>query len=85
MATFSDRLPINVSGRFYNDTSCIDCGICPDMAPSIFRRSDEHGQSYVWRQPETAEEMALAEETLAACPTESIGTDAAGNAAAPVH
>ena len=85
MATLSDRPPINAPGRFYNDTSCIDCGLCPDMAPSLFRRDAELGQSYVWRQPDTAEEAALAEETMAACPTESIGADGAGEAAAPVQ
>jgi len=75
MANLSDRLLFNVPGKFYVDDTCTDCGLCPDMAPSIFRRNDAEGQSHVWHQPETAEEAALAEEAMAACPTESIGAD----------
>ncbi|MFN0075722.1 MAG: ferredoxin [Prosthecobacter sp.] len=56
-------------------SSCIDCGLCPSTAPSHFRRDDEIGQSFVFRQPETAEEIALCREALEGCPTESIGED----------
>lgn len=77
MASLEDRFSRNVPGRFYNDTSCIDCGLCPEMAPQIFRRDDEEGQTYVWRQPSTAEVEALALEAAAICPTDSIGTDSA--------
>ena len=45
------------------------------MAPNIFRRNDEVGQTYVWRQPATPEEVTLALAAVEACPTESIGTD----------
>ena len=75
MAALSDRFFRNVPGRFYNDTTCIDCGLCPDMAPGIFRRDDEHGQIYVWHQPQTGEELALAREAQSSCPTESIGDE----------
>lgn len=75
MAALSERFFRNVPGRYYNDESCTDCGLCPEIAPGIFRRDDTRGQVYVWRQPETPEELALAEEALAACPTESIGRD----------
>jgi ferredoxin len=75
MANLSDRYFLNVPGMFYNDESCIDCGLCPAMAPGIFRRDDAGGQSYVWHQPQTPEELTLAKEAAAGCPTESIGTD----------
>jgi ferredoxin len=77
MSDLSERFFRNVPGPFYNDHSCIDCGLCPELAPGIFRRDDAHGQSYVWRQPETADEWRLAGEVRLACPTESIGDDGA--------
>ncbi len=69
-----DKVPENVPGKFYNDISCIDCGMCPDMVPLIFKRHD-NGYSYVYRQPVTKEEIEAAREALEACPTESIGDD----------
>ncbi len=54
-------------------TITIDCGLCPEIAPSIFKRNDEGGYSYVYHQPQTAEEWAKAREAIESCPTESIG------------
>jgi ferredoxin len=75
MADRSDKHPLNAPGAFYNDNSCIDCDVCREMAPAVFRRDDESGASYVWRQPETAGEWKLARAALASCPTETIGCD----------
>jgi ferredoxin len=73
MAELQDRLPQNIPGRFFVDDSCIDCNICREHVPSFFRRDDDIGLSYVFRQPETPEEIQLCLEALAGCPTESIG------------
>ena len=54
-----------------------DCGLCPDTAPQFFRRFDEGGYTIVYRQPQTAEEIASAEVALSGCPTDSIGNDGA--------
>ncbi|MBM3855264.1 MAG: ferredoxin [Verrucomicrobia bacterium] len=75
MATFSDRNPGNAPGRYYIDSSCIDCDQCRVIAPETFVRDDETGLSHVQRQPLTPEEIALAEEAIGACATESIGND----------
>ena len=75
MANPSDRTPENVAGRYYVDSSCIDCDQCRVMAPDIFARNPDTGLGYVKRQPGTDEELALAEEVLAACATGSIGND----------
>lgn len=75
MANILDRLPQNVSGRFYVDSTCIDCGLCPSTAPDHFRRDDEIGQSFVFRQPVTEEEIDLCREALEGCPTGSIGEE----------
>ena len=78
MANPQDKSPENVPGPYYNDSTCLDCGLCPNLAPQIFRRQDEGGYTYVYHQPVTREEIALAEEALQCCPTESIGNDGAG-------
>lgn len=75
MADRTQKNPRNVPGRFYNDLTCIDCGMCPEIAPEIFARDDEEGLSYVKKQPDSPEELAAAIEAMNACPTESIGDD----------
>ena len=75
MANKDEMNPLNVSGRYYNDVSCIDCDLCREIAPSVFTRDDEEGLSYVYKQPETKEELALVVEALESCPTETIGND----------
>ena len=77
MATSTERKTENIAGRFYVDTTCIDCGLCREIASSFFRRDDETGQSLVYRQPETPVEISLAEEAINACPADSIGADGA--------
>jgi ferredoxin len=81
MAELADKLPDNVSGKFFVDRQCIDCDVCRDTAPTNFTRNDENGYSYVYKQPQTAEEAALCEEALEACPVEAIGETAAKSAA----
>ena len=75
MANLNDRLPQNVPGRYYVDSSCIDCDLCRGTAPNFFKRDDEIGFSIVYRQPVTQEEVDLAEDARTGCPTESIGND----------
>jgi ferredoxin len=82
MANLADRLPQNVPGRFYVDAQCIDCDLCRETAPNVFTRHDESGFSYVYRQPLTPEDLALAEEALQGCPVEAIGHDGAESAEA---
>ncbi len=81
MAEVRDSLPDNVPGKFFVDRQCIDCDVCRDTAPRNFTRNDENGYSYVYKQPENAEELALCEEALMACPVEAIGDDGAEMAA----
>jgi ferredoxin len=80
MADLRDKLPENISGRFYVDRNCIDCDVCRDTAPANFTRNDDNGYSYVYKQPETSEEYELCEEAFNACPVEAIGDDGAAQA-----
>ena len=75
MADPTNKAPGNIPGSYYVDDTCIDCDLCRDTVPAVFRRNDDAGQSYVHRQPVTEEEIVLAGEALAQCPTESIGSD----------
>lgn len=75
MADSEEKNPRNVTGKYYNDLTCIDCDLCREIAPSVFTRDDEEGLSYVWQQPVTEADTRLAEEALASCPTETIGND----------
>jgi ferredoxin len=75
MADPNNKIPSNVPGSYYVDYDCIDCDLCRETAPTVFGRDDDLGYSRVQRQPENADEVALAEEALAACPTAAIGKD----------
>ncbi len=73
MANLQHRLPENVPGDFFVDSSCIDCDTCSQLAPAIFR---DHGdQCSVHHQPENDAEVKQAMMALVACPTGSIGSN----------
>jgi glyoxylase-like metal-dependent hydrolase (beta-lactamase superfamily II)/ferredoxin len=72
MAQVAHKLPANVPGDFFVDSSCIDCDACRIFAPAVFEDAD--GQSAVFHQPETAGELLAAQKALISCPTASIGT-----------
>jgi len=72
VANLQQRLPENVPGDFFVDSTCIDCDTCSELAPAVFR---DHGdQNSVHHQPETDAETERALMALVACPTGSIGT-----------
>lgn len=65
----------NVSGKFYVDTECIDCDLCRETAPNNFKRNDDGGYSFVFKQPETSQEEDQCREAMEGCPVEAIGQD----------
>jgi len=75
MADRKDKVAETVPGKYYVDSQCIDCDVCRVTAPGNFQRSDERGYSYVFRQPESAEESAQCQEAMDSCPVEAIGND----------
>jgi ferredoxin len=75
MADKSDKVPENVEGSFFVDSSCIDCDHCRAVAPNNFERSDQNGYSFVSKQPENDEEYQFCLDALEGCPVESIGED----------
>jgi glyoxylase-like metal-dependent hydrolase (beta-lactamase superfamily II)/ferredoxin len=72
MANVALRLPENIPGDFFVDSTCIDCDACRQIAPETF--TDAGDTSIVAHQPTTADETRRALMALVACPTASIGT-----------
>jgi glyoxylase-like metal-dependent hydrolase (beta-lactamase superfamily II)/ferredoxin len=73
MADRAHRLPENVEGPFFVDSTCIDCDTCRQLAPSTFGETGEF--SFVRAQPRDDAEQRAAFRALIACPTGSIGAD----------
>ena len=72
MANLALRLPENVPGDFFVDSTCIDCDACRQIAPETY--SEDGDASIVYHQPENETETTRALMALVACPTASIGT-----------
>lgn len=72
MANLEKRLPGNVPGDFFVDSTCIDCDTCRQLAPEVFSAAGD--ASIVSRQPLNIAETRRALLALVACPTGSIGT-----------
>src|SRR5687767_709233 len=68
MADPRKRLPGNAPGRWFVDSSCIDCDQCRQIAPEVFVAQGD--VSIVGRQPSDPLRAAMAQ---VACPTASIG------------
>ncbi|MBX3342656.1 MAG: ferredoxin [Nitrospira sp.] len=75
MASFTHRYPLNVAGKYYIDMNCTDCDLCRETAPSNITRDDRTGVSYIFRQPQTADEVAAVEDGVVGCPTNALGND----------
>ena len=75
MADAANKYPENVSGTYYVDDQCIDCDLCRETAPANYKRNDDGGHSFVYKQPESPEEEALCKEAMEGCPVEAIGND----------
>jgi ferredoxin len=82
MAELTDKHSENVPGPFFTDSNCIFCDMCLEIAPSVFKATEDFDHAYVFRQPTNTEEVELAREALERCPVEAIGEIA--NAAASV-
>jgi ferredoxin len=77
MADVANRYPENVPGKYYVDNQCIDCDLCRETAPDNFKRNEDGGYSFVYKQPESPEEEARCKEAMEGCPVEAIGDNGA--------
>ena len=75
MADIANKYSDNTAGKFYVDNQCIDCDLCRETAPANFKRNDDGGHSFLYKQPENDGEAALCKEAMEGCPVEAIGSD----------
>jgi ferredoxin len=75
MADIANRYPENIAGAYYVDNQCIDCDLCRETAPNSFKRNDDGGYSFVYKQPDNPEDQKLAKEAMEGCPVEAIGSN----------
>ncbi len=71
MANSKKRVPENVPGDFFVDSTCIDCDACRQIAPAVFAEAAQ--TSFVKAQPPSRADRRAALQALLACPTGSIG------------
>jgi glyoxylase-like metal-dependent hydrolase (beta-lactamase superfamily II)/ferredoxin len=71
MANINKRVPENVPGDFFVDSTCIDCDACRQIAPAVFREATN--TSYVHSQPANPIDRRRTLQALLTCPTGSIG------------
>jgi ferredoxin len=73
MADAANKYAENIAGKYYVDNQCIDCDLCRETAPDNFKRNDDGGYSFVYKQPASPEEEARCKEAKEGCPVEAIG------------
>ena len=73
MADLDQKVVENVPGRYFVDSTCIDCDLCRELAGDNFVRQDADGYSYVKNQPTTDDEEAACHSAMEECPVEAIG------------
>ena len=68
--------PQNAEGKFWIDQeACVACQVCTGEAPANIRFDAAAGKSYVFKQPETDEELNAFREAVVLCPTEAPRED----------
>jgi ferredoxin len=77
MADIANTYPDNITGKYFVDNQCIDCDLCRETAPANFKRNDDGGYSFVYKQPENEDEEKLCKEAKEGCPVEAIGDNGA--------
>ncbi|HEY7679982.1 MAG TPA: MBL fold metallo-hydrolase [Terriglobia bacterium] len=73
MANPAQRLPSNIPGEFFVDSTCIDCDQCRELAPEVFHDAEDHAS--VFRQPDTPVLLQRALRALVTCPVGAIGSE----------
>lgn len=71
MANPRKAIPENVTGNYYVDSTCINCGVSRHYAPAIF--GDTGDTAFVRKQPQNVDEELAARQALLSCPMGSIG------------
>ncbi|AEH60336.1 putative ferredoxin [Methanosalsum zhilinae DSM 4017] len=75
MANRENKVSENVSGPYYVDDECVACEVCVEIAPNHFKMTEDESAAYVYKQPESDEEIDICENALAECSVDAIGND----------
>lgn len=75
MADTNESWEDNEKGAWYVDKSCILCSLCVQLAPDNFKESADGDHDFVYKQPDSPEQLEQCEEARGQCPVESIGND----------
>lgn len=75
MASGTERWDDNVSGKYYVDKNCIMCNVCQDIAPELFRESEDGDHHILAKQPATSSEEESVRDAMDQCPVDAIGDD----------
>lgn len=75
MANKDNKAPGNISGKYYVDDQCIDCGLCRATADDFFGYDSDSGCACVIKQPSNDEENDVCVEAMEQCPVSAIGDD----------
>ena len=77
MADNTHKLAENVPGAWYIDDTCTPCRVCLEvpLADQIMKYNDDETYVYFHKQPEGDEEINAANEAMAICPQNAIGSD----------
>ena len=68
--------PQNAEGKFWIDQeACVACQVCTGEAPANIRFDAAAGKSYVYKQPETDDELHAVHEAVELCPVEAPKED----------
>lgn len=66
---------LSAPGKYYVDCeNCLD-HCCYDIAPANFKFDQKSWTTYIFKQPETPEEVKLCEEVFLYCPVEAVHDD----------
>jgi len=66
----STKHPLNASGPWFVDQSCVSCDTCTDISPEIFGRDPERKAYVREHRPAEADLFLFA---LESCPVEAVG------------
>ncbi|MFV1994698.1 MAG: ferredoxin [Verrucomicrobiales bacterium] len=75
MPDFINRYPDNAPGTYYVTDDCGLCDVCLEICPTVFLKNEKGGYAFVFKQPESEEEIEVCEQAVDACPREAIGDD----------
>lgn len=77
MADKNEKITENVPGKYYVDKTCVPCHTCMEIdgAYDLLKYNDDETYVYFHKQPTTPEEIKIAEDSMAICPTGAIGDD----------